>query len=82
MDIFLALQNEKLSTRFCMEKEEMIDFIESHIDELNQRLAGKGYNVVSTVDKMESNADNVIERIVQNDGGVTLISTRSFDARA
>ena len=29
MDVFLSLEGQKLSTRFCMEKEEMIDFVSS-----------------------------------------------------
>ncbi|MCR4650849.1 MAG: flagellar hook-length control protein FliK [Lachnospiraceae bacterium] len=80
MDIYLTLQNDKLSTRFCMEKEEMIDFIESHIDELNERLAKKGYNVATTVDVMDKTDESVTDRIVHEEKNL-LLSTQSFDAR-
>ena len=84
MDIFLTLQDgQNLSTKFTLEKEEMIDFIESHIDELNNRLIKKGYNLGTTsVEKQDDVEHNTIENIVKGDGGNIVLSTQSFDARA
>ena len=84
MDIFLTLQDgQNLSTKFTLEKEEMIDFIEAHIDELNNRLIKKGYNIgTTTVGKSDSGSESVIDNIVKGDGGNILLSTQSFDARA
>lgn len=84
MDIFLTLkEGQNLSTKFTLEKEEMIDFIESHIDELNERLIKKGYNLGTTfVGKKDESDSNVIENIVKADGDNILLSTQSFDARA
>lgn len=81
MDIFLTLQDGKLSTKFCLEKEENIDFIEAHIDMLNDRLMKKGYNVETYVSAQSDSDTNVIDRIV-NEEKVVLLSTQSFDARA
>lgn len=84
MDIFLTLKDgQSLSTKFTLEKEEMIDFIESHIDELNNRLIKKGYNLGTTfVGKKDEEESDVITNIVKGDGNNILLSTQSFDARA
>lgn len=82
MDIFLKLENDKLSTRFCLEKEEMIDFIEEHIDELNIRLINKGYNIDTSVGKMEEDDRNVIDLIQGKTDEVMILSNQTFDARA
>ncbi len=82
MDIFLELsEGQKLNTRFTLEKEEMIDFIASHIDELNERLKDKGYNVGTTVTHKDGPDKTVIENIVGDRNNI-LLSTQSFDARA
>lgn len=82
MDIFLKLEQEKLSTKFCLEKEEMIDFIESHIEELNVKLIKKGYNIDTSVGKLEGNESNVIDLINGKKEDVMILSTQTFDARA
>lgn len=82
MDIYLKLQQGKLSTDFKLEKEEMIDFIGAHIDELNARLIDKGYNVDTKVGKLEDNNRTVIDTIKGESPQITLLSNQSFDARA
>lgn len=81
MDIFLKLENEKLTTDFKMEKEENIDFIEAHIDELNQRLIAKGYNSDIHVGKADSECHNVIDCIRSESPQITVLSKKGFDAR-
>jgi len=84
MDIFLTLTDgQKLSTKFCLEKEEMIDFIESHLDMLNERLRQKGYDIGTTVaTNTDKTNKNTIDNIIDKDGTNILFSTQSFDARA
>lgn len=82
MDIFLKLSEGKLNTDFSLEKEEMIDFIEAHIDELNRRLIDKGYNVSTKVGKLDDNTKNVIDEIRSESPSVSILSNQSFDARA
>ncbi len=82
MDIFLTLtEGQKLNTKFTLEKEEMIDFIASHIDELNARLEKKGYNVGTVVTHKDGPDKTVIENITGDENNI-LLSTQSFDARA
>ncbi len=82
MDVFLTLsEGQKLNTKFTLEKEEMIDFIASHIDELNARLQKKGYNVATAVVHKDEADKSVIENITGDKSNI-LLSTQSFDARA
>ena len=81
MDVFLSLEKEKLSTRFCMEKEEMIDFIEAHIEQLNERLTKRGYNVQTVVTAGEKEEKTVIESVMATEPSIPIITSKSFDAR-
>jgi len=82
LDVFLSLsEGQKLNTKFTLEKEEMIDFIASHIDELNERLQKKGYNVATSVTHKDEPDKSVIEKITGDKNNI-LLSTQSFDARA
>lgn len=82
MDIFLSLEEEKLSTRFCMEKEEMIDFIEQHIDQLNERLIKRGYHVMTTVTASTKEEEkSVIEEVMKTENAIPIMTSQSFDAR-
>ena len=82
MDIFLKLEGDRLSTRFCLEKEEYIDFIEEHIDELNVRLEKKGYKTNTSVSKSDDSDRDIVNDITGNRDNVNVISDVSFDARA
>lgn len=45
MDVYVAMQNyTKVNTHFYLQTDELLDFVESHIDELNKRLEALGYN--------------------------------------
>ena len=81
MDVFLSLEDQKLSTRFCMEKEEMIDFIEAHIDQLNERLMKKGYQVQTNVTAGTKEEKSVIENIMESEQPIPIMTSQSFDAR-
>lgn len=83
MDIYLTLmEGQKLTTKFTLEKEEMIDFIESHIEELNARLMKKGYNVGTSVVAKSDDSSNTVEKITGKNSEHIILSTQSFDARA
>ena len=50
MDIYVTMQEHtRVSTNFYLQTEELLDFIESHIDELTARLTAKGYNTSTKV---------------------------------
>lgn len=44
MDIYVKLMGKNVSTNFCLETEELLDFVYSHIDKLNARLEAMGYS--------------------------------------
>ena len=44
-DVYVSLRSKKLTTNFIMEKEESLDLVMSHMDELTRRLEEKGYAV-------------------------------------
>lgn len=82
MDIFLSLEGEKLSTRFCMEKEEMIDFMEENMDRLNERLIKRGYHVMTTVTAAAKEEEkSVIEEVMTTESEIPFMTSQSFDAR-
>lgn len=43
VDIYVKLSGKNVTTNFCLESEEMLDFIYEHIDMLNERLEALGY---------------------------------------
>lgn len=45
LDIYVKLSGKHVSTDFCLESEEMMDFVYSNIDKLNNRLEKLGYSV-------------------------------------
>jgi len=81
MDVFLSLEEGRLSTRFCMEKEELIDFMEANMDRLNERLIKKGYQVQTLVTSGTKEEKTVIEHIMESELPVPVMTSQSFDAR-
>ena len=61
IDVMVKMKEKKVSTNFILETEELLDFIEEHIDLLNKRLEEKGYSVSSTVKKKETEEIEKIE---------------------
>lgn len=88
MDIYVAMQNQKVSTKFYLEDDSVIDFLEGHMDELDRRLAGKGY-VMKTelLRKDREDHGNVFDQMLKDSKSAgaappILLSRQSFDARA
>lgn len=87
MDIHVAMQQNKVSTHFYLEKEEMLDFIEANIHLLDERLTKKGYHMDSTVSVKENGKTSVVEEFLHGNGtapvaGSTGVTKYSFDVRA
>lgn len=81
MDVFLSLQDQRLSTRFCMENEELVDFMEAHMDLLNDKLAKKGYLIQTSVAMNTQEEKTVIDHIMKTENKIPVFSDTSFDAR-
>ena len=43
LDVYVKLSGKNVSTNFCLESEEMLNFIYEHIDQLHSRLEALGY---------------------------------------
>ncbi len=88
MDIYVALQQNKVSTKFYLEDDTVIDFLEEHMDELNARLAGKGYFVkAELLQKDHEDGGNVFDQMLADSKNagmapMVMLSRQSFDARA
>lgn len=81
VDVYVAMQNQKVNTHFYLPDEEMLAFIEKHIYLLNERLEKKGYdmNAVMSVKNQEKEA---VQEMLEGGKNVTLLSQHSFDVRA
>lgn len=44
LDVYVVMQAEHVNTRFSVQDEEILDFLQQHMDSLTQRLQKKGYN--------------------------------------
>lgn len=88
MDIYVALQQNKVSTKFYLEDDSIIDFLEGHMEELDARLAGKGYSMKSELlHKDHEDGGNVFDQMLADSKSagaapMVMLSRQSFDARA
>ena len=87
MDIYVSMRNHtRVNTNFYLESEELLDFIEDHIDELTKRLTEKGYETGVIVSKKDPGAviKPIADEFTKNEEGQTegVISKLCFDVRA
>ncbi|MCR5118107.1 MAG: flagellar hook-length control protein FliK [Lachnospiraceae bacterium] len=84
VDVYAAISNgNKVSTKFYLESDEMIDFIAANIHLLDERLQERGYSINSEV-KKHSDADDKSKtvRSLTDTEMAAPIYTSSFDLRA
>lgn len=84
VDVYVAMQNSKVSTKFYLRDDEMIDFVASHMDILTERLKGRGYEcsfAMALREEPKSEATKGgLEPILRQDRGV-MLSRYAFDVR-
>lgn len=68
VDVYVTLQESKVSTKFYVADDEILDFIEEHMDILTKRLEKKGYTC-----KASAAARGEAEKEEQNGGGLSLL---------
>lgn len=83
LDVSITLQTEQnqVTTKFYLD-EDSVMLVEKHIDELAQRLAGKGYqckNMVLEKEKEKTVMEHIEEQVA---GGSAVLSYQTFDTRA
>lgn len=88
MDIYVTMQDHtKVSTNFYLQTEELLDFIESHIDELTERLTAKGYNTSTKVSQRAPGEPitPITDEFTKDEthqSGPVVVSRMRFDVRA
>lgn len=84
VDVYASMTAAKnVFTKFYLESDEMLDFIEANIHILNERLTGRGYQLTTEMAKHEEKKDMIAQAAVKNDGAVPkAIAQYSFDIRA
>ncbi len=84
VDVYVSMQMEKVSTKFYVQDDEMLDFLEVHMDLLTSRLEKRGYSMtVQTAVKKpgkEEETSGIGPVLAQASPGL-LIQTRGFDVR-
>lgn len=84
VDVYVAMQQGRVNTRFTLRDDDMLDFLQEHIHILNERLEKKGYamNVEMSVREENSQEETPIERILHADKKTAASSQYAFDVRA
>ncbi len=84
VDVYAAISpGNRVSTKFFLESDEVIDLIAEHIHELDERLEKRGYSIkteITTRDEMKKDSDG--KRSIMPPAGARMISKKSFDVRA
>jgi len=81
LDIYIAMQNNQISTKFYLANDKVIDLIEKHIHILDERLALRGYSASSEFIAREPDK-KPIDEILATAKNVSILASYSFDARA
>ena len=83
LDVHVALENQKVSTQFYLQKEEDLDFLENHMEVLTSRLKKRGYDcsVAAKLRQEEETKESIVAKIGAKEGQM-LLSTQAFDMRA
>ncbi len=71
VDVFVKMQDKNVTTDFCLENEETLNFIAEHIDMLSERLERRGYNL-NTQMKVKDTQMSLKEDILPQTAGGNL----------
>ena len=85
LDIFVRLKERNVTTNFKVSTDEILDYIEAHMDELTARLNALGYNVSANVtsDSMADSTPYSFKKdVIEAELPSTEIKRFSFDVRA
>ena len=82
VDVYVAMQNQKVNTHFYLQDDAMIDFIQAHIHLLNERLEQKGYQMQTEVSQKDTPSKVTEEMRKDQEEESVCINQYSFDVRA
>lgn len=82
VDVYVAMQNDKVNTKFYVTDDNMLDFLEAHMDLLTERLQARGYQMSVHLQTLEEEEEpkSAIRQILQADGHVP-VAQYAFDVR-
>jgi len=82
VDVYVALQGNRVNTKFYLRDEEMIDFLAGHMDVLTRRLNGRGYDCsfAMNVRGQETQKAGGLEPLLAQEKGI-MLSQYAFDVR-
>lgn len=81
LDVLVTLKQNNVTTNFKVESDAILDFIETHIDELNMALNKLGYNVDAKVE-LNNTPYTFNNTVIAKELPVSDIKRFSFDVRA
>ena len=83
LDVYVKMAGNNVSTNFCLETEELLDFIYDHIELLTERLNKKGYNFTPTMTVREEGKNIDFEKdFLDVASPVVPVSRYMFDIKA
>lgn len=85
LDVYVAMQQNKVSTNFTLQDESALDLIEEHIHLLDERLVKRGYTLkaqFSVKEKEDETESGIMQTILNQEKNISVLSRTSFDMRA
>ncbi len=84
VDVLVRMKGQRVTTNFTLETVELLDFIEEHMELLEERLKNKGYSCsVQTILKSSEEQQKSFEQCLTGEAGMASDIRRfSFDVRA
>lgn len=84
LDVYVTMQQNKVSTNFTLYDESALDLIEQHIHLLDERLTKRGYNLKAqfSVKEEEEQENGIMQTILDQQKNISVLSRTSFDMRA
>lgn len=84
VDVYVSMKNSKVSTKFYLQDDQMIDFMGAHMDILTRRLRERGYECSCSMVRRDESAGEAtkggLEPVMRQEKGI-MLSHYSFDVR-
>jgi flagellar hook-length control protein FliK len=81
LDVYIAMQNKNVTTKFYLADDSIIDLIAKHIHILNERLDKRGY-ALSNEFIARPAEKKPVEELLADNRNISVIGSYTFDARA
>lgn len=83
VDIYVTMEEQKVGTRFVLRDDEMLSFLHAHMNILDERLQKRGYSLSYEMKvQEEAQEQGVLDTILSQNRGGSMLSQHAFDVRA